>query len=216
MKKVAATNITTIAVFEYRGSGQKKIAGIRRYGHNLSISTIFDLTEPLPEFIDEPEQFVSTDFDADLVLCFIKHPDLCHYLAAVCKQKGIPIIASGTKTENAITPFTCCGLGRAEGLGAYGEQFGVPEFEAKLTEEGRIAALTVRRGASCGATWEAARKVIGMTLEQALPTIAREVQYLCIANPSAFDPISGHSALHYAGEVHIAALSKAIALAGKQ
>lgn len=201
---------TSIAVFEYRGCGQKKIEGIRRYGRGIRIIHTFDITEPLPDFIDEPENFIPTDFTADLVLCFIKHPDLCQYLAAVCQQKQIPMIASGTKTGNAITPFTCCGLGKTDKLGAYGEQFGVPEFSATVND-GKITALTVCRGASCGATWEVTDKVLGMTLEEALPTIAREVQYLCIANPSAFDPISGHSALHYAGEVHIAALKKAFA-----
>jgi len=209
------TKPTTIVVFEYRGSGQKKIEGIRRYGKNINIAATFTIDGPLPDFIDEPEKFISTDFTADLVLCFLKHPDLCHYLASVCQQKKIPMIASGTKTEHAITPFTCCGLGKTDKLGAYGEQFGVPEFEVQM-KDGRITALTVKRGASCGATWEVTDKVIGMTLDEALPTIAREVQYLCIADPSAFDPISGHSALHYAGEVHIAALKKAAAMAGQE
>ena len=205
------TTPTTIVVFEYRGSGQKKIEGIRRYGKNIRIVATFDITDPLPGFIDEPEKFIKTDFEADLVLCFIKHPDLCQYLASVCLQKKIPMVASGTKTENALTPFTCCGLGKTDKLGAYGEQFGVPEFEATMTE-GKITSLNVIRGASCGATWEVTDKVIGMTPDEARPTIAREVQYLCIANPSAFDPISGHSALHYAGEVHIKALNKAMAI----
>lgn len=206
------TNNTTtrIVVFEHQGSGQKKIEGIRRYGRNITITAIYNITEPLPGFIDEPEQFIPTDFEADLVLCFIKHPDLGHYLADLCQHKGIPMVASGCKIENAITPVTCCGLGKTDKLGTYGEQFGVPEFEVEVTE-GRITSLIVKRGASCGATWEVTDKVIGMTLDAALPTIAREVQYLCIANPSAFDPISGHSPLHYAGEVHIAALKKAFA-----
>lgn len=204
------THPTRIVVFEYRSSGQKKISGIRRYGHDIEIIATFNITEPLPGFIDDPERFISSDFDADLVLCFIKHPDLGHYLADICVAKGIPMIASGCKISNAITPFTCCGLGKTDKLGSYSEQFGVPEFEARLGKDSRITALLVKRGASCGATWEVTDKVIGMTPDEALPTLAREVQYLCIADPSAFDPISGHSALHYAGEVHIAALKKAI------
>lgn len=204
---------TRIVVFEYRGSGQKKIEGIRRYGHDIDITNTFNITDPLPDFIDDPEQYITSDFDADLVLCFIKHPDLDYYLANICQTKGVPMIASGCKLDNAITPVTCCGLGKTDKLGLYGEQFGVPEFEVQLGEDGRIAALVVKRGASCGATWEVPDKVIGMTPEEALPTLAREVQYLCIADPSAFDPISGHSALHYAGEVHIAALKKALATA---
>ena len=46
--------------------------------------------------------------------------------------------------------------------------------------------------------------------EEAAVTFAREVQYLCVADPSAFDPISGKSSLHYAGDVHAAALKKAL------
>lgn len=203
------TKQTSIVVFEYRGSGQKKIEGIRRHGKNINIVGTFNITAPLPSFIDEPENFISQDFAGDLVLCFIKHPDLCQHLADVCKHKNIPMIASGSKTKDAITPFTCCGLGKTDKLGAYGEQFGVPEFETTI-ESGRIKSLDVKRGASCGATWEVTNKVLGMTPDEALPTIAREVQYLCIADPSAFDPITGHSALHYAGEVHIAALNNAV------
>ena len=60
--------------------------------------------------------------------------DLADYLAAICRGKGIPIIASGTKATLALTPFTCCGLGAHKNLGAYGEQFGVPEFEVTLCD----------------------------------------------------------------------------------
>jgi hypothetical protein len=49
-----------------------------------------------------------------------------------------------------------------------------------------------------------------MTPEEALPTIARQAQYLCVADPAAFDPVSGKSALHHAGHVHAAALEKAM------
>ncbi|HFQ80938.1 MAG TPA: hypothetical protein ENK33_06140 [Desulfobacterales bacterium] len=207
------TAITHIAVFEYRHSGQEKIAGIKRYGHDIEICRTINIEQPLPNFIPEPEDFIDDNFKADLVLCFIKHPDLADYIASICRRKGIPIIASGTKTENALTPFTCCGLGRHSGLGAYGKQFGVPEFEVDL-EDGLISAIRIERGASCGATWKAAAKVIGLPVAEALPVIGREVQYFCAADPSAFDPISGKSSLHYAGHVHIKALRKAVDNAG--
>ncbi len=205
--------ITQIAVFEYQHSGHQKIAGIRRYGRNIEIVSITDLAGPLPDFIDEPEDYIKDDFEADLVLCFIKHPDLAYYLATICRGKGIPIIASGTKTALALTPFTCCGLGIHKNLGAYGEQFGVPEFTVAMRDD-KIFAVTVKRGASCGATWQIADRIIGLRVEDALPVIGREVQYLCAADPSAFDPISGKSSLHYAGHVHINALKKAVADAG--
>ncbi len=204
---------TCIAVFQYRNSGDKKIAGIGRYGKNIKITSVVNIEGILPDFIDEPEDYINDDFEADLVLCFIKHPDLADYLASLCHKKGIPIIASGTKTAKALTPFTCCGLGGHKNLGAYGEQFGVPELEI-IWEGNKILSVTVKRGASCGATWEIAEKIIGLTGEEALPVIGREVQYLCAADPSAFDPISGKSSLHYAGHVHINAVKKAAADAG--
>jgi len=201
--------IQRIVVFEQAGSGQKKIRGIHAHGQGMEITKVFDLPADLPTLVDEPGPLFPADFEADLVLSFLKHPDLNEFLAALCQKKNVPMIASGTKTAGAVTPFTCCGLGRSKSLGHYAEQFGFPEYEATIDKD-RVAALVVRRGASCGATWDVVEKVVGMTVDEALPTLAREIQYLCIANPRNFDPISGKSQLHYAGEVHIAALERAI------
>ena len=215
-KKNSQENInpTRLVIFQQGDSGALKIKGIRDYGKNIIIAAIFTIDIRLPDIIDDPENYIVKDFHADVVLSFLKHPDLIDYLAVLCQQKNIPVIASGSKSELAITPFTCCGLGKRQDLGAYGEQFGLPEFLVK-TKYGRISEVIVKRGASCGATWEAAPKVIGLLVEEALPTLAREVQYLCCADPSNFDPISGKSALHYAGDVHAAALKKAVKLQKK-
>ena len=78
-------------------------------------------------------------------------------------------------------------------------------------ENGRIASIEVKRGAPCGATWDVLARVIGLPIDEAVSTLAREVQYICYADPSAFDPIAGKSPLHYAGDVHAAALKKALA-----
>lgn len=197
-----------LVIFQEKGSGEKKLAGLRRFGRNLHISAVYNIDDTLPSFLDNPEELIPADFSGDLVLSFLKHPDLIDYLAQICESKALPLIASGKKAEKAITPFTCCGLGRLAGLGAYGEQFGFPELT--ITEEnGRISRIEVIRGASCGATWLAVSRVIGLTLEEALTTYPREVQYLCVADPAAFDPISGKSSVHYAGHVHAAALKKA-------
>ena len=196
-----------LVIFQEQGSGEKKLAGLRRYGRNLQISTVVNVDAALSAFIDNPEAFITADFSGDLVLSFLKHPDLIDYLAQVCEKKNLPLIASGKKCGKAITPFTCCGLGRLAGLGAYGEQFGFPELT--ITEEdGRIGHIEVLRGASCGATWLEAARVIGLSFAEALTTYPREVQYLCVADPAAFDPISGKSSVHYAGHVHAAALKK--------
>lgn len=199
-----------IIVFQQRSSAVAKICGISEYGHNVVITKVFDIDADLPDFIDNPEEYISDDFSCDLVLCFLNHPDLADYLVAICSSKNIPVIASGKKTKGAYTPFTCCGLGRHHSLGAYGEQFGLPELTVEILAD-RVNKVKVLRGASCGATWEAAHALIGLPVEQAISTYAREVQYLCQADPSAFDPVSGKSALHHAGDVHAAALKKALA-----
>lgn len=205
----AKSSPTRIVVFQQGDAGAEKIKGIKEFGNNMVITKIFSIASSFPEFIDEPQEIISSDFSADLVLSFLKHSDLVDYLARLCNKKNIPVVASGTKAEYALTPFTCCGLGRHHNLGAYGEQFGLPEFKVHYKDD-KITEVQVMRGASCGATWHAIPKIIGLTIEEALPVLAREVQYLCVADPSSFDPISGKSALHYAGKVHAAALKKAL------
>ncbi|MEA3548230.1 MAG: DUF166 family (seleno)protein DfsP [Thermodesulfobacteriota bacterium] len=209
MKQPGEDPITRIVVFQERGSGEAKVQGIRDYGRQIEITRIINIDEFLPELIDEPEEFISDDFSADLVISFLKHPDLLDYLVSICKAKKIPVIASGKKALGAITPFTCCGLGRLKGLGAYGDQFGVPEFSAKV-ENNRIKELKVLRGASCGATWQIIPKLIGLTEEEALECIACELQFLCLADPSSFDPVSSESPLHFAGHAHERALRKCL------
>nr|HDM99522.1 hypothetical protein [Deltaproteobacteria bacterium] len=205
------TNLSSfrLVIFEEAGSGEYKIAGIKIYGHNITIERIYDILFDLPEIIDEPEEFIPYDFAGDLILNFLRHPDLSEYLVKICKIKGIPVIASGQNIPGAICPFTCCGLGHRKGLGAYGEQFGLPEYDVEV-KDGCIKDLYVRRGASCGATWHVIRRMIGVTVDQALSTIGREIQYLCKADPSAFDPVSGKSPLHFAGKIHAAALKRAL------
>ncbi len=198
-----------IMVFEQNGSGRHKVAGIERFGSGITITEIIAIDSFLPDFIEDPGSFLSSSVSADLVLDYLTHPDLSHHLVRLCREKNIPVISSGKKNQDAITPFTCCGLGQHKGLGAYGDQFGFPVYEVVL-EGDKIMQLHVVRGAPCGATWEILTKVMGVDINEAMSLLPREIQYLCTANPSRFDPISGKSPVHYAGYVHRAALQKAI------
>ena len=98
--------IFKIVVFEENSSGEKKIQAITSHGTGLEIVKIFNIEENLPEIVDDPETYIPEDFHADLVLDFLKHPDLSEYLTQVCKKKNIPVIASGKKHPDALTPFT--------------------------------------------------------------------------------------------------------------
>lgn len=197
-----------VIVFEQQGSGRKKIEGLIRYAPELQIVRVVNIDQALPELIDLPEDYLADDFEADLVLDFLRHPDLSDYLIALCRRKKIPVVASGKKNPDAFTPFTCCGLGRHPSLGDYAARFGLPEFRVSL-DRGRILAIEVLRGAPCGATWEAVALVIGKTPDEAEVLLSREVQYRCVADPSGWDPVSGKSPVHHAGHVHAAALRKA-------
>jgi hypothetical protein len=95
-----------IVVFEEKGSGEKKIQGITQYGNGLENIERYNIEEALPELVDDPEEYIPEDFNADIVLDFLKHPDLSSHLAQVCKKKNIPVIASGKKHADALTPFT--------------------------------------------------------------------------------------------------------------
>ena len=51
----------------------------------------------------------------------------------------------------------------------------------------------------------------GLTEEEALECIACELQFLCLADPSSFDPVSSESPLHFAGHAHERSLRKCLA-----
>jgi hypothetical protein len=106
--KKSAANTQKILVFQQNGSGEKKIEGIRRYGNNLFSLDIISINNSLPTIIDDTTQYIPRNFQADLVLDYLKHPDLSHDLAAVCRDKNIPVVASGKKlrVKGTLTPPT--------------------------------------------------------------------------------------------------------------
>lgn len=77
-------------------------------------------------------------------------------------------------------------------------------------KDGKIAEVHVVRGAPCGATWEAARRLIGHPVEDAVRKIGLDTQFYCSANPAGWDPIYGKSPVHFAGKIHSKELQKAI------
>ena len=97
-----------ILVFQQNGSGESKIDGLRKYGgESLALESI-SIDQTLPTVIDNTAEYLPENFQADLVLDFLKHPDLSHDLALICTRRTIPIIASGKKpsVEGALTPPT--------------------------------------------------------------------------------------------------------------
>ena len=86
-----------IIVFEQNASGESKIQGIKTYGENRFQVERFSIDEPLPPIIEDATSYFPDDIQSDLVLDYLKHPDLSYDLAAICSAKSIPVIASGKK-----------------------------------------------------------------------------------------------------------------------
>jgi len=76
--------------------------------------------------------------------------------------------------------------------------------------DGKIARITVLRGAPCGATWEAAARLVGMPVKNGAARIGLETQFHCAAGPSGWDPVYGKSPIHFAAEIHQAAFNRAL------
>jgi len=77
-------------------------------------------------------------------------------------------------------------------------------------EHGVIKDVRVIRGAPCGASWAAARRMLGVDIEEAPRKMGLDTQFYCFADPAGWDPIHGKSPVHFAGRVHSKALGDAI------
>jgi thymidylate synthase len=206
-----AVGTQKLLVFQQNGRGESKTRGILAYGEGLFDLRVVSVDCPVPAILDDSSEYLPSDFQADLVLDYLKHPDLSHDLAVMCKNRTIPLVASGKKTrvDGTFTPMVCCALPRHGLLGQYGSRFGAPEFDIEIEGE-RIQTITVLRGAPCGASWEAAARMAGAPIKGAAERMGLEVQFFCTADPSGWDPLYGRSPVHLAAEFHRAALFRTI------
>lgn len=97
-----------ILVLQQQRRGESKTAGIRRYGNGVFDVDVVSIDADLPPVVDDATEYLPPTIQADLVLDFLKHPDLSHDLAALCRTRNIPIIASGKKMRipGVLTPPT--------------------------------------------------------------------------------------------------------------
>lgn len=97
-----------IVVFQQRGSGEKKIQGLRAHCAGRAELSIISIDVALPALLDDTDDYLPRDLDADLVLDFLTHADLSHDLALLCQSLRVPIVCSGKKhrVKWAVTPPT--------------------------------------------------------------------------------------------------------------
>jgi hypothetical protein len=206
-----------IWVYRQNENALGKIKAISQYSPEEIELKIIAIDDTLPAVIDDPAPYLPEPVGADLVLDHLTHPDLSYYLAEKCKKLHIPVVASGKKPplEEALTPRTCCALTQKKGLGRYGQRYGQPEYRV-VVENGVITTVETLRGAPCGATWDAAKGIIGLPVETARIRVGLETQFFCVADPSSWDPITGKSPVHVAADLHKAALVAALKKAGEE
>jgi len=85
----------------------------------------------------------------------------------------------------------------------------LPEFSV-VVKEGKLSEIKVLKGAPCGATWEAAKRAVGISVEEAPVKLGLDTQFYCVADPSNWDPLWGKSPVHLAADLHRSALLKAL------
>ncbi len=199
-----------IAIFQ-RGNFAENITKGIKLNSDFNV-LVFSVPEKLPQIIDEPEKYLKTDFNADLILDYLYHPNLTDHLIEIAKNKGVQIIVPKRKVKGAITPVTCCTLGSnssSDAVSRYSKRFGFPDMDVRI-DEGKIVGVKVKKGAPCGATFVAAKKIIGTNVEDAVRKFPLEVQYLCTAKTGYDVAKSKKSPLHIAGDVHMEAIKRAI------
>lgn len=97
-----------LMVFQQNGSGEQKIAGLKKYGGHLFDLKVINIDQLLPPILDNTNLYLPQDISCDLVLDFLRHHDLSADLALLCAKKDIPVIASGKKIvcKGLFTPPT--------------------------------------------------------------------------------------------------------------
>ncbi len=107
-EKKKITKIQKIIVFQQKKSGVNKIKGVRKYGQGLFNLEVISIDADLLPVIEDAKPYLPGGIEADLVLDFLKHPDLSHDLLLMCEDLKIPVVASGKKVSCkwSLTPPT--------------------------------------------------------------------------------------------------------------
>lgn len=105
---ISPTGTQRILVVEQNGSAMSKIKGIKQYGERRFLLDIYSVDVFLPPILEDTREYLPSEIQADLVLDFLKHPDLSYDLATKCSDSNIPAVASGKKlrVKGVLTPPT--------------------------------------------------------------------------------------------------------------
>ncbi|ODV50225.1 MULTISPECIES: DUF166 domain-containing protein [Methanohalophilus] len=216
--------MTIIGVITRGKYGNRLIDTLHQHS-DFSVKTA-SLPARLPDFLDEPEEFVKKldinpdVFNADTIITYSLHPDITPVIARLAGQAGVSsLIVPGGSSRAPLVELdrisseygiyievdeVCCTLAEKEETAPYSSVFGLPEFEVS-TKSGYISDVRVRKGAPCGSTWKMAEKLIGTKVEDAPAKAGLLIQqYPCRA-------VRGQlGGIHDSAELHKKAMERAL------
>jgi hypothetical protein len=207
--------------------GLRLIENIKK-NPDFSVSSI-ELPESLPDFIEEPGDFVDTlnldknVFSSDIVITYTLHPDLTPEIIRIAGENGAKavIIAGGISRAGGQSMLSdlskkynihievheiCCNIEKCGNnvIDEFASCFGRPRVKI-TTKGGIISHVEVVRGAPCGSTWHMAKALEGTSAKDAPARAGLLVQqYPC----RALRGIKG--GIHKAAELHKEAVEKAL------
>lgn len=211
--------------------GLRLVENIRNHS-SFKVSSI-ELPENLPDFIEEPAEFISglnldrSFFSNDLIITYIMHPDLTPELIRMAGECGAHavIIAGGTANAGGMDELEkiskkygihieiheiCCEIAQSANktIMEFSAVFGRPKIKVTV-ENGLLSNIYVIRGAPCGSTWHMAKNLIGTSVKDAPAKGGLLVQqYPCRA-------VRGTGGgIHKAGKLHKEAVEKALQASG--
>lgn len=207
--------------------GRRLIENIKR-NSDFRVSSV-ELPESLPDFIDDPEDFVNalnldkSIFSSDLIIAYTLHPDLMPEIVRLAGENGAKavIIAGGMSKAGGYSLLSelakkynmhveiheiCCDIERCGNsiVDEFASCFGRPKV--KVTAKGGIIEnVEVLRGAPCGSTRHMACALAGVSEKDAPAKAGLLVQqYPC----RALRGISG--GIHKAAELHKRAVEETL------
>ncbi|MEW6097550.1 MAG: DUF166 family protein [bacterium] len=143
----------------------------------------------LPTVIEDEPIIPQEAKRADVVLDYTNHPEIPHLL----KEAKKIFTKSQISLPNVISLTCLCSVDIVD-------IFGLPRFKLEI-EAGSIKKAAVITTAPCGATDEVAKRLIGITIEEAPQKAGLFAQFNCTGKKDT---------LHCAGRVHLNAVKEAI------
>ncbi len=185
--------------------GKRKAENIRKHMPREWSVEVHELPRSLPLVIDDIEQFFPGQTGADLLLALGESPAAAQLIPEIAKLIGAKAVIACVDNHDWLpegmmtqvkkelassgidivfpTPFCVLAGSKNRYIAEFAKHFGKPELKIKV-EGDKIKSVEVLRDAPCGNTRYVARRLVGVSVRDAL-IVAQQYhhQYPCLASP---------------------------------